>query len=187
MSSHHIVRENQEPALLVADFGALDREDLDQILEWSPTVITDLANLDFFLAEEIKVDIVFGDKPEGTLQEAIKFLEAKENFVAQALSYLIDHNFKAVNIMSGDRVEATYTYAEEINIVIFCQGKRCAFFRNQFEKWKPKGEIIYVDEAYIKSFQGLDYLAKGKFGTIADGFVTIEFNTEDFVMVEEVI
>ena len=62
MSSHHIVRENQEPALLVAAAGVLDSEQMGQLLEWSPTILADDQTVDFLLAEQIKVDIVFTNR-----------------------------------------------------------------------------------------------------------------------------
>ena len=40
MSSHHIVREKQEPALLVLGLNNFSTELLGQLLEWNPTVIT---------------------------------------------------------------------------------------------------------------------------------------------------
>ncbi|MFD2144372.1 hypothetical protein [Mucilaginibacter antarcticus] len=39
MSSHHIVREKQEPALLVLGLDGFDEEQLGQLLEWSPTLM----------------------------------------------------------------------------------------------------------------------------------------------------
>ena len=39
MSSHHIVREKQEPALLVLGLDSFPAELLGQLLEWNPTVI----------------------------------------------------------------------------------------------------------------------------------------------------
>lgn len=189
MSSHHIVRENQEPALVVADFNALDSVHLGQLLEWSPTVITDSVNLDFFISEGIKVDIVFGDKPDEIMQESTKFMGVDDphDFIRQALSYLITNQFKAVNILTESVSSDLSSYAEEINIVLFCQGRRYAFVRGQFEKWKPKGEKIYIDESCLKSFQGLDYTAKGEFITTSDGFITVEFSTHDFVLIGEEI
>lgn len=186
MSSHHIVRENQEPALVVADFETLSRDELGQLLEWSPVIITDRVNLDFFLAEEIKVDIVYGERPQGIAQDNIQFIDIpyEGDFVVQALYYLSDHRFKAVNILASTLPE-TQGFVEQLNIVVFCQGKRYAFFRSIFEKWKPKGERVYIEESRIKSFQGLDYIGQGEFLTTADGFVWVEFNTADYVLVGE--
>ena len=39
MSSHHVVKEKQEPGLLILDPGDFDNEYLGQLLEWSPTVL----------------------------------------------------------------------------------------------------------------------------------------------------
>lgn len=39
MSSHHIVREKQEPALLIMDLNGFNDEHLGQLLEWNPTVL----------------------------------------------------------------------------------------------------------------------------------------------------
>ena len=39
MSSHHIVRDDQEPALIIANGAACSSELVGQLLEWSPLVI----------------------------------------------------------------------------------------------------------------------------------------------------
>ena len=39
MSSHHIVRDDQEPALIIANGAACSIELLGQLLEWSPLVV----------------------------------------------------------------------------------------------------------------------------------------------------
>src|SRR5690606_40296637 len=86
MSSHHIVRENQEPALLVEDFAALSEEYLGQLLEWSPTIITSLENLDYFLTRDIKVDILYGVEKISEAQEEIKYLPRSEEHTSELQS-----------------------------------------------------------------------------------------------------
>ena len=39
MSSHHIVRDEQEPALIILSLKSVESAILDELLEWSPTVI----------------------------------------------------------------------------------------------------------------------------------------------------
>ena len=39
MSSHHIVRDDQEPALIIANGASCSDELMGQLLEWSPLVI----------------------------------------------------------------------------------------------------------------------------------------------------
>lgn len=185
MSSHHVVRENQEPALLVQDFNAIDVESLGQILEWSPTIITDDDNLDFFLSEGIKVDVVFSNNINPFLQEQTKVLPTQGSFVEEALQYLIDNHYKAVNMLSPVLDITLSRYASAINIVLFYDTKRYVFVRSKFEKWKSVGELIYISDSYIKSFQGLDFIQAGVFRTQQDGFFQIEFNTDDYVVVGE--
>jgi thiamine pyrophosphokinase len=59
LSSHHIVRDDQEPALIIANGSACNLELLGQ-LEWSPLVIV----LDWqwnVMKLDIKVDVLLGD------------------------------------------------------------------------------------------------------------------------------
>ena len=39
MSSHHIIRDKQEPALIIANGEECSMDLLEQLLEWSPTVV----------------------------------------------------------------------------------------------------------------------------------------------------
>lgn len=187
MSSHHVIRENQEPALLVQDFHALDLESIGQLLEWSPTIIANNDSVDNLLMEEIKVDVVFSKEELPALQEHTKVISFEESFVYEALNYLIKENHKAVNILSNYLPEHLNSFAEEINIVLFYDQKRFVLVQDNFEKWKPKGDLVYVDEKYLKSFQGVNYISKGIFETIQEGFVQLEFNTTDFVLLGEEI
>ncbi len=61
MSSHHIVRDDQEPALIIANGASCNIELLGQLLEWSPLVIVLDSAIERVLALEIKVDILLGD------------------------------------------------------------------------------------------------------------------------------
>lgn len=187
MSSHHVIRENQEPALLIQDFHALDLESIGQLLEWSPTIIVNQDSVENLLVEEIKVDVVFAKEELPALQEYTKVVAYEGSFVEQALNYLIEKNHKAVNILCDYIPEDLNPLAERINIVLFYAQKRFVFVQNAFEKWKPKGELIYVEEKYLKSFQGLNHKSNGIFETIQDGFVQLEFNTSDFVLLGEEI
>ncbi|MBL1411395.1 thiamine diphosphokinase [Sphingobacterium faecale] len=185
MSSHHIVRENQEPALLVQDFRALEKELLDQLLEWSPTIITDTYSLDFFLSEEIKVDIVFAGMPIPYLQEETMLFSLEGSFFDTAIPYLISKSYPAVNILCSEMDDTIIKYAEDINMVVFCENRRYVFVKRYYEKWKPKGEKIFVDPRVLKSQEGLRPTGGQSFETETDGFFSLIFNTETFVCIGE--
>jgi len=58
MSSHHIVREKQEPALLILELGLFEEEHLGQLLEWSPTVLVNDASAEKLHSLGIKFDML---------------------------------------------------------------------------------------------------------------------------------
>lgn len=61
MSSHHIIREKQEPALIIANGEACSMEILGQLLEWSPTVVVLDGAIKRVLDLGIKIDVWLGD------------------------------------------------------------------------------------------------------------------------------
>lgn len=186
MSSHHIVRENQEPALLVEDFNALSEEYLGQILEWSPTIITTEENLDYFLAEDTKVDFLYA-RTIDSAQEEIKLITPSTSFLKDSLDYLIANNYKAVNIFSKTLDSSFIAYAKHINVVAFVEGIRYVLIQSQYEKWKVKGQKMYINISELKSFNGLKFMQDNVFEVEKDGFVVLEMNTDSFVFVGEEI
>lgn len=185
MSSHHVIRENQEPALLIQDFEAIDFESIGQLLEWSPTIVSDFHNFDILVSEGIKVDVLFSNEGSIALQEHTKLFPVATDYLVEGIAYLIKNQHKAVNVLSSYIPKEFFELAESINIVLFKEQKRYVFIQSSFEKWKPKGEYIYLDEKYVKSFQGLDYISTGIFKSLSDGFVQVEFNTSDYVLLGE--
>ena len=65
MSSHHIVRDDQEPALIIANGASCSQELLGQLLEWSPLVIVLDSAIERVLEIGIKVDVLLGDFDRG--------------------------------------------------------------------------------------------------------------------------
>jgi thiamine pyrophosphokinase len=61
MSSHHIVRDDQEPALIIANGAECSNELLGQLLEWSPLVIVLDSAIERAIKLEIKIDVLLGD------------------------------------------------------------------------------------------------------------------------------
>lgn len=60
MSSHHVVREKQEPALLIANGEGCSFELLGQLLEWSPFIVVLDHAIHRVLDLGIKVDVLLG-------------------------------------------------------------------------------------------------------------------------------
>ena len=61
MSSHHIVRDDQEPALIIANGMECSESLLNQLMEWSPFVLVLDGAIHRVLEKQIKFDAWLGD------------------------------------------------------------------------------------------------------------------------------
>ena len=96
MSSHHFVKEGQEPALFILD--PVDFELAGPFLEWAPFVIVSENALDQVLHWGIKIDGVLVShwdediktKLSGQAPIGIVRLDAKVSLIEHAFDYLIN-------------------------------------------------------------------------------------------------
>src|SRR5690606_5487896 len=121
--------------------------------------------------------------------EATVFLPLTDqgSVIPEARQHLMAKDSKSVSVLVGGTLPHLQAFAGALSIVTYAEGTRDAFFQEKFEKWKPKGDTVLIEERTIKSFQGLEYTQKNEFITIEDGFVTVEFSTTDWVLVGEVL
>lgn len=152
MSSHHIVREDQEPALLIADAHAVPFEILQQLLEWSPTVLVVEKALQEVITWGIKIDVVIA--PVGNIPKLTESLQdqfplkliscqGEDDAIATALYFLIAVKQKAVNIISSEQLENFETFALDVSVLQ--SGKRWSFIRSGlYQKWIPAGREVHV-------------------------------------------
>jgi thiamine pyrophosphokinase len=189
LSSHHIVREKQEPALLVLGLDNFTDELLGQLLEWSPTVVVTPDTAEQLNAMGIKVDVVMGaDNAE--LQSDIKTIPAKGDSLSRAaLSYLTDSGYPAVNIVTDEFLVDDYLpYISHINIVVYHAGRKIYAVHSGFSKWKPAGEAIsIVGEAGDLQVSGLDRISESEYITVADGFFTLHFEQPYLLIAENIL
>lgn len=178
MSSHHIVRENQEPALLIADAENLPFIWIEQLLEWSPTVIVLESALETVLSWGIKLDMVISapEQVSGYVkllndQAPVKILShhTPDHPINTGMMFLTAGKYKAVNVVGAapDLVEA---FADRLDVVTFFEGKRWIYTRNgKFEKWVSRGTQFEFSR-HVKTIEGLD--AQGL--AIKDGVIKAE-------------
>ncbi|TSJ43446.1 thiamine diphosphokinase [Mucilaginibacter corticis] len=187
MSSHHIVREKQEPALLVLGLDGFDDEQLGQLLEWSPTIITTPITAEKLNVQGIKIDWIITDETDGDLQSDIKHLPVGDKtIIAAAMDHLIEKGYPAVNIVTDEFELAEYLpFADKINLVIFYRQQKIYAVPSGFNKWKPGGEEIRILSStdQLKT-AGLEKSDADVYITSADGFFSLEFN-EPFLFISE--
>ena len=154
MSSHHIVRDDQEPALIIANGAECHLELLGQLLEWSPIVIVLDSAMDRVLDLNIKVDVLLGDfdrdfnpnyyKDKQYPLEIVHTPNQDKTDLEKAFDYLIQRKIPAVNVVwaTGKRADHTITnitsivqYRGKLKIVILDDHSKIFLLPKRFEKW----------------------------------------------------
>lgn len=188
MSSHHIVRDDQEPALIIANGAACQSELLGQLLEWSPLVVVLDSAIERVMELDIKVDILLGDfdrnfNPEQykTKQFPIEIIHTPDQDktdLEKAFDYLISRNITAVNVVwaTGKRADHTITnitniirYRDTLKIVILDDHSKIFLLPKKFEKWYPaKTPISLIPIGHVTGIHStnLFYPLKGDHLTI---------------------
>lgn len=187
MSSHHIVREKQEPALLILGLDSFSDELLGQLLEWSPTVIVTPHTAEKVHAFGIKIDWVITDQHDPCLQSDIKLLpQGSDTEAGAAIKYLITHGYSAVNIITDTVQLKDYLfYIGKINMVIYHRNRKIYAISSGFSKWKPAGETIQmISEPIRLCIDGLEPLDNNQFKTVRDGFFSLQF-LQPFLFIAE--
>lgn len=180
MSSHHIVRDDQEPALIIANGASCSSELMGQLLEWSPLVIVLDSAIERVLPLGIKVDVLLGDFDKEldieyykTLQFPLEIVYApdqEKTDLEKAFDYLVEKGHKAVNVVwaTGRRADHTITnmtnivrFQDKLKIVILDDYSKIFQLPKRYEKWYPKGfpiSIIPVGTVHGITSTNLDYL-----------------------------
>jgi thiamine pyrophosphokinase len=189
MSSHHIVRDDQEPALIIANGAACDPELLGQLLEWSPLVIVLDSAIERVIELGIKVDVLLGDFDRGfdpeiykTSQFPIEIVHTPDQDktdLEKAFDYLIERKIPAVNVVwaTGKRADHTITnltqivrYRNLLKIVILDDHSKIFLLPTKFEKWYtaktpisliPIGVVNGISSANLKYELNNDTLTMG--------------------------
>jgi thiamine pyrophosphokinase len=187
MSSHHIVREKQEPALLIAGLDTFPDELLGQLLEWSPTVVVTAATAEKVQAYGIKIDWLVADEMTDLQQLDIKLMPVNGGSpVLTALNYLIAAGYHAVNLITDEFDAHHYaTMIDQIDLVIFFDNKKIVAVHSGFSKWKPGGErieILTVSHNFV--YTGLLPVADNVYETVQDGFFSLQF-TNPYLLIAE--
>jgi thiamine pyrophosphokinase len=179
MSSHHIVREKQEPALIIANGESCSMELVGQLLEWTPTVIVLDGALERVLDLGIKVDVWLGDfdralNIEGFDVNNYPFIRVftphqDKTDLEKAFDYLLQEGHHAVNVVwaTGKRMDHTLNnlhsmvrYSEQLKIVMIDDHSVIYPLPHHFEKWYPAHtplSIMPLGEAFGIKSTGLLY------------------------------
>jgi thiamine pyrophosphokinase len=184
MSSHHIVKEKQEPALIIANGEACSEELLGQLLEWSPFIVVLDHAIYRVMDLGIKIDVWMGDFDHEHDFEMIRASQEPIEIVAtpdqektdleKAIDFLIERGFPAANIVwaTGRRADHAITnitnlvrYKDQIRLVLFDDYSKIFPLSGTFEKWYVAGTpISLIPVGKVEGIQtsGLKYNLKNE-------------------------
>lgn len=165
MSSHHIVRDEQEPALLIDHAEALSIEYVDLLLEWSPTVIVTSRALEEVLHWGIKIDVVVAQfneiedlKPRLRAQSPVQLLGFETSqLLDAAYIFLTDHHYPAVNLMAdiydSNALDLIKQYTRQVDSVLYYNDQKWIYAQNgRFEKWVNTGQTFGIHPVASNTF-----------------------------------
>jgi hypothetical protein len=154
MSSHHFVKEGQEPALILA--SPFQLRDIGMLLEWVPLVITLPPAVDSLLASGVKTDVLVTDT-SGVAEiskvtdhqapvEVITAAHPRQP-VEAALLYLASRKHSDVNIWTASApviFDVVEPYVGQLAISLIDRQARWSAIRTKFTKWLPEKSVLHV-------------------------------------------
>ena len=214
MSSHHYVKEGQEPALIIANGEMCSYELLVSIMEWCPFVVV----LDGAYARvvnlQITADVVIGDfdsiesLPQNLTTQFIHIADQETTDLEKALAFLINRGYSDINILwaTGKRLDHTLNnfaimgkYPKH-KIVIYDDHSKAFVLPKSFSKIYNTGDkisLIPINQAdgittsnlmYKLDNEKLEY--GNRSGTsnqvIATGDVTIRYTSGVLALIESI-
>jgi len=181
MSSHHFVKEGQEPALFILDNIAFRYA--ESLLEWVPLVMVADSVLESVLQWGIKIDVVLQSKHSIELiedlikdQGPVETIRCdKDQIVTKGLHYLTHNGFDAVNLLSvpDDIIfQDAEKSAHKLQVGIYSEQEKWSLISTgKFEKWMPAGSTLMIRGAEQLQTEGV--VKKGEtWQTMAAGIVT---------------
>jgi thiamine pyrophosphokinase len=159
MSSHHIVRDNQEPALIIANGAECSDVLLQQLMEWSPYVLVLDGAIHRLLERKLRFDAWLGDFDSGAGLDEAAYLsmgpvervfaeDQDKTDLHKGIEFLISKGHAAANILwaTGKRADHTFNnmatlwrYHDQITLSILDDHSRVYPLARQFKKWYPAG------------------------------------------------
>lgn len=176
MSSHHIVREDQEPAVIVLTPELLLQEKYHQLLEWSPTIICDLSAAHALDSYGIKVDVIVDSNSLAFGQSHVSFIPLEATVLETAIDFLGRGGRKQAYVLSeGISLDLLSALAnQELGLTILTRDAKWMLIRKEFSKWyKSSEELEVFSNGSFQALGRVDAMGDNRFQTRQDGIVRI--------------
>jgi hypothetical protein len=190
MSSHHFVKEGQEPALFVLEKSSIHLA--TPLLEWVPLVMVADDVLEDVLQWGIKIDVVLqAQLPLSVVeqlvvdQQPVEILSAEPGqVVSTGLQFFIDEGYEAVNVIgsSDDHVfQSIEQVASRLQVAIFTSDVKWSLITSGvFEKWMPADYSFQIRSGGNFQTEGITQNGSS-WRTVSERMVSIKAETPFWV------
>jgi thiamine pyrophosphokinase len=178
MSSHHFVKEKQEPALVVGNGAPLTTDHLTHLLEWNPYIVALDGGIHYLLEKGIKVDMLIGDfdSIQGVdidhnplISNYLHIQNQEYTDLEKGIEHLIKEGHHAANLINitGKRLDHTLnnihsliSFSNQIKLVLHDNNSKAFILQHQFKKHLTKSRkvsLIPLDTCENIQTKGLKY------------------------------
>lgn len=191
MSSHHFVKEQQEPAVLILNTEGFSFDSISPLLEWVPTVLVAETCVEQVLTWGIKIDVIlasqeFQQKNLQLLEEQypLKFYTSSpQESLENALHYLLASAHQAVHLVGFPHEKALELslFLEKMDLTILEPGWKFYPVKNgAFKKWLPETTLeifgkenlpLEIENSNGKIILPLTYITRIE---VPEGFTSIQ-------------
>lgn len=162
MSSHHVIRDGQEPPVVILDEAGVSNPILGDLLEWSPVVITLDVAVPLIMLRGIKIDIILCLETQPSEWDGLFTSDYSMNLINvdgmveamdQIATILKSYNSENVHLVGGNDTDKTLL--QTLSGPAFYSPERKWTFhdRGSFRKWFKQGTIIRI-EGPCEEFKG---------------------------------
>ncbi len=151
MSSHHIVRDEQEPALILANLTGVPWEPIGNLLEWAPVVVCLESALDGAMDMGFHLDWVVVEQKEKWLASIqLHHPHVMEASADTAISRTIerlqakDHREAHLVCENWQLYRSEWLALKHFQLIIVDVKARWHRVDEHFEKWLPAGVKLWI-------------------------------------------
>lgn len=189
MSSHHIIRDEQEPPVLVFQLNN-NWQELSEILGWSPILLIRPLLKETFELKQTKIDgYLYNDGEKREKINRHDLIYGNSQLPSELLRWIGERNCTAINIFCDFNI--TIELFNQLNgdvlkipLIFFTESGKYIMKPNSiFKKWYPEKFKVDIFNDDIKYTENLVQVEQG-YLVEKDGFVRVEIEG-DLILIKE--
>lgn len=178
MSSHHVIRDEQEPPILVFQLNK-NWEELSDLLGWSPTVVINPELSDLFDSKQTKFDGYLSAEEVNNGRNESDFIYDSSNLSVSLIEWVVHKKYTAINIFCNyNLMKSIFREMKDLSlpipIIFFTENGKFTLIPSQkFKKWYPSNYKINILNDDLEKVENL-VKDEAAYNVEEDGFIKIQ-------------